>query len=193
MLSVPENSNCSACFSDVKLSITANLHQGQCRPLRYALRHRTGQVCCRTCRSCSTGKPMKIGVAVYYLLSEHQSATTRALDLFTCAGDFRAVHNAANQRSVTCPPKYRDMWSFHHFSGHSRAAPTPTPTPTIFVLGIYDMSHDLQELAFGVLVVPDMYFLRNAGAPSFHHLCVAGVNGTYVPYACTPERTERQP
>lgn len=112
-------------------------------------------------------------------------ATSRAVELLICAGDFKGVRSAYNLHCVACPQKYRDMRTFHHYHGHVLCA--PMPMLTLLVEGNHDESRYLHELPFGGLVLRNIHVIHNGGADCFVALCIEGLSGAHV--LCSFRRT----
>lgn len=117
--------------------------------------------------------------ALYAALQEVQSRPSEpAIDLVLCAGDFQAVRNAADLSCMAVPDKFKHMRDFHrYYSGASLA-----PIPTIFIGGNHEASNHLQELPYGGLVAPNIFYLGPAGVVTFRGLRIAGLSGVYTPH-----------
>ncbi|KNC53998.1 lariat debranching enzyme [Thecamonas trahens ATCC 50062] len=77
--------------------------------------------------------------------------------------------------SLSCPPKFRAMHTFHnYYSGTSLAS-----VPLLFVGGNHEASSHLREVFHGGWIAPNMYYLGAAGAVSFNGIRIAGISGIY--------------
>lgn len=128
--------------------------------------------------------------AIYAAVQEaERAAAAGAVELVICPGDFEAVRNEDDLMCMACPDKFKDMRSFYkYYSGESVA-----PVPTVFVGGNHEASNHLQEIPFGGLVAPNMYYLGNAGVVTFRGLRIGGVSGVYTEHNYAKERVERPP
>lgn len=124
-----------------------------------------------------------------YAAAAETTQQSDPIDLIICAGDFQAVRNQNDLACMACPPKFRDMRTFHkYFSGESVAT-----IPTIFIGGNHEASNHLQEIPLGGLVAPNMYFLGNAGVINYRGLRIGGISGVYTEHNYEKLRYERPP
>lgn len=126
---------------------------------------------------------------LYAAIRELEERQSTKIDLIICPGDFQAVRNQSDLACMACPPKYRTMGSFWKYHSGSAFA----HVPTIFVGGNHEASYHLQQLPFGGLVAPNMYFLGNAGVVNFSGLRIAGISGVYTEKDYEKPRFERPP
>lgn len=79
---------------------------------------------------------------VYKTLQHMEKTQNTKIDLLLCCGDFQAVRNENDLKSLNVLPKYREMKSFwKYYSGLEVA-----PYPTIFIGGNHEASNYLWEL-----------------------------------------------
>jgi lariat debranching enzyme len=71
---------------------------------------------------CGHGELDKIYETVQYM--EHRDG--KKVDLVLCCGDFQAVRNKDDLECMACPPKFRDMATFHKYYSGEKVAPYPT-------------------------------------------------------------------
>lgn len=126
--------------------------------------------------------------ALYAAVREAETVSG-PVDLVVCPGDFQAIRNAADLSCMACPQKFRSMNTFwKYYSGEVTA-----PVPTVFVGGNHEAPNHLQELPYGGLVAPNMYYLGDAGVVNVRGLRIAGVSGVYVRHHYYTERNEQPP
>lgn len=115
--------------------------------------------------------------------------TSNPIQLLVCCGDFECMRNTADLQSLACPPKYREMHSFHEYFSQLKAA----PVLTVFVGGNHEASNYLQELHYGGWVAPRIFYLGAAGVINVAGLRIAGLSGIYKQQDYTCGRFERPP
>src|SRR5947208_3240593 len=65
----------------------------------------------------------------------------KLIDLLLCCGDFQSVRNYSDLACLACPPKYRQLNTFHkYYSGEKKA-----PVLTLFIGGNHEASNYLVE------------------------------------------------
>ncbi|KAM5578731.1 lariat debranching enzyme [Rosa sericea] len=112
---------------------------------------------------------------VYRTLQHIERIHDTKIDLLLCCGDFQAVRNEHDLKSLKASPKHRKMNSFwKYYSGEAIA-----PYPTIFIGGNHEASNYLWELYYGGWAAPNIYFLGFAGVVKFGHLRIGGLSGIY--------------
>lgn len=84
----------------------------------------------------------------------------RKVDLLLICGDFQAVRNEDDLACMACPAKYRHMNTFYKYYSGEKIA----PVLTVFIGGNHEASNYLQELPFGGLVAPKIYYMGYAGS-----------------------------
>ncbi len=126
---------------------------------------------------------------VLYRAVQEAETVAGPVDLVLCPGDFQAVRNASDLACMACPDRFRVMNSFwRYYNGDKRA-----PYPTVFVGGNHEAPNHLQELKYGGLVAPNMYYLGDAGVINVRGLRIAGVSGVYVEHHYNIPRKEAPP
>jgi lariat debranching enzyme len=79
---------------------------------------------------------------VYKTLQHLEKTQNTKIDLLLCCGDFQAVRNQNDLKSLAVPSKYLDIKTFwKYYSGLEVA-----PYPTIFIGGNHEASNYLWEL-----------------------------------------------
>ncbi|XP_054818205.1 lariat debranching enzyme [Prosopis cineraria] len=112
---------------------------------------------------------------VYKTIQHLEKIHNTKIDLLICCGDFQAVRNEEDLKSLNVPPRYRSMNSFwKYYSGLEVA-----PYPTIFIGGNHEASNYLWELYYGGWAAPNIYFLGVAGVVRFGNIRIGGVSGIY--------------
>ncbi|KGN63007.1 lariat debranching enzyme isoform X1 [Cucumis sativus] len=112
---------------------------------------------------------------VYRTLQYMEQAQNIKIDLLLCCGDFQAVRNENDLKSLNVPPKYRSMNSFWKYYSGAEVA----PYPTIFIGGNHEASNYLWELYYGGWAAPNIYFLGVAGVVKFGNIRIGGLSGIY--------------
>ncbi len=121
---------------------------------------------------CCHGELDQIYASIQRLEGEQGS---QKVDLLICCGDFQAVRNKEDLRSMNVPSKYLTMASFHkYYSGEAVA-----PVLTIFIGGNHEASNHMQELFYGGWVAPNIYYLGCAGVVRVGGVRIAGLSGIY--------------
>ena len=126
---------------------------------------------------------------IFVAIQEIQKVQKNSIDLIICPGDFQAFRNNNDLQCMACPEKYRHLGSFwKYYAGHSVAN-----IPIIFVGGNHEASNHLQEISYGGLVAPNIYYLGEAGVVNYRGLRIAGITGVYVSHNYEKERFEKPP
>ncbi|XP_038886564.1 lariat debranching enzyme isoform X1 [Benincasa hispida] len=112
---------------------------------------------------------------VYRTLQYMEQVQNIKIDLLLCCGDFQAVRNENDLKSLNVPPKYRSMNSFWKYYSGAEVA----PYPTIFIGGNHEASNYLWELYYGGWAAPNIYFLGVAGVVKFGNIRIGGLSGIY--------------
>lgn len=111
------------------------------------------------------------------------------VQLLLCCGDFECMRNERDLEALACPPKYREMHSFHQYYKGEKTA----PVLTIFIGGNHEASNYLQELHYGGWVAPNIFYLGAAGVVNVAGLRIGGMSGIYKHQDYTSGRFERAP
>ena len=77
--------------------------------------------------------------------------------------------------SLACPPKYRELGTFHQYYAGLKKA----PIPTIFIGGNHEASSYLWELFHGGWVCENIYFLGYGGVVRYGGMRIGGLSGIY--------------
>ncbi|GAB9471392.1 Lariat debranching enzyme b [Globisporangium polare] len=111
------------------------------------------------------------------------------VELLLCCGDFECMRNTKDLQNLACPPKYREMHSFHQYYKGEKAA----PVLTIFIGGNHEASNYLSELHYGGWVAPNIFYLGAAGVVNVAGLRIGGLSGIYKQQDYTSGRFEKEP
>jgi lariat debranching enzyme len=126
---------------------------------------------------------------LYEAVLREEARAGRRADVVLCCGDFQALRDRGDLRTLACPDKYRSMGQFGpYFRGEKRA-----PRLTLFVGGNHEASAYLQELYHGGWVAPDMYYLGAAGVVRVAGVRIAGLSGIYKAHDFPRGHFERPP
>ena len=101
------------------------------------------------------------------------------MDVLLICGDFEAMRDEDDLHYLHCPPKYRQMGSFHKYYSGKKTA----PFLTIFIGGNHEAVNSMRESYFGGWVAKNMYYLGQAGSIYVQKgktkLRVSGISGIY--------------
>lgn len=110
-------------------------------------------------------------------------------DIVLVCGDFEALRDEEDLRSMAAPAKYRVMGDFHkYFNGEKKA-----PYLTLFIGGNHESSRYLLEHQDGGWVAPNMYFIGYSGVVQFNGVRIGGLSGIFNNKSYTTLRTEKSP
>lgn len=112
---------------------------------------------------------------IYASIALIEQESGQNVDLLICCGDFQAVRNKEDLKSMNVPSKYLTMASFHRYYSGEKVA----PVLTIFIGGNHEASNHLQELYYGGWVAPNIYYLGCSGVVSVGGVRIAGISGIY--------------
>lgn len=105
---------------------------------------------------------------IYQALPDH-------VDLLLICGDFQAIRNKVDLKSISVPEKYKKLGDFHEYYSGKKVA----PVLTIFIGGNHESSSYLKELKYGGWVAPNIYYLGEFGCVWFRGLQISGISGIY--------------
>ncbi|PKY51763.1 RNA lariat debranching enzyme [Rhizophagus irregularis] len=112
---------------------------------------------------------------IYKALEHIESVENIKIDLLLICGDFQAIRNTEDFKSLSVPAKYRTLGSFYkYYTGELKA-----PYPTLFIGGNHEVISYLWELYHGGWVCENIYFLGYAGVVNFGGLRIGGMSGIY--------------
>ena len=112
---------------------------------------------------------------IYASIAQLEQVHDTKVDLLLVCGDFQAVRNQADLSTMACPPKYKDMRTFHkYYSGELVA-----PVLTIYIGGNHEASNHNWELYHGGWAAPNIYFLGYAGVINVGGVRIAGASGIF--------------
>ncbi|KAI7877791.1 Metallophos-domain-containing protein [Lichtheimia hyalospora FSU 10163] len=126
---------------------------------------------------------------IYGRLQELEKTTNDKIDLVLICGDFQAIRNPADLKTMSVPAKYAKLGYFHqYYSGQKKA-----PYLTIFVGGNHEASNHLWELYHGGWVCENIYYLGAAGVVNYKGLRIGGISGIYKHFDYNKGHFERYP
>ena len=112
---------------------------------------------------------------IYASIAQLEQVHDTKVDLLLVCGDFQAVRNQADLSTMACPPKYKDMRTFHkYYSGELVA-----PVLTVYIGGNHEASNHNWELYHGGWAAPNIYFLGYAGVINVGGVRIAGGSGIF--------------
>ncbi|KAI8895712.1 Metallo-dependent phosphatase-like protein [Globomyces pollinis-pini] len=110
---------------------------------------------------------------IYNKLLQTHSSTK--IDLLLICGDFQAIRNKFDLKSMSVPDKFKKLGNFYeYYTGIKKA-----PILTVFIGGNHEASNYLFELFYGGWVCPNIYYLGSAGVINIGGLRIAGISGIY--------------
>ena len=113
--------------------------------------------------------------SIYAAIVEAERRNGVKVDLLVCCGDFQAVRNRNDLKSLSCPEKYKHMNSFYKYYSGEKVA----PCLTLFVGGNHEASNHLRALYYGGWVAPKIYFMGFSGVINFRGIRIGGISGIY--------------
>ncbi|XP_025106934.1 lariat debranching enzyme-like [Pomacea canaliculata] len=120
---------------------------------------------------CCHGELDKIYETVQYL----EQVNNIKVDLLLICGDFQAIRNKEDMKSMAVPPKYQKLNTFYkYYSGEKEA-----PLLTIFIGGNHEASNFLQELPYGGWVAKNIYYMGYASVIQVGGIRIGGLSGIY--------------
>ncbi|CDH55972.1 lariat debranching enzyme [Lichtheimia corymbifera JMRC:FSU:9682] len=126
---------------------------------------------------------------IYGRLQELEKTTNDKIDLVLICGDFQAIRNPADLKTMSVPAKYAKLGNFYeYYSGQKKA-----PYLTLFVGGNHEASNHLWELYHGGWVCENIYYLGAAGVVNYKGLRIGGISGIYKHFDYYKGHYERYP
>lgn len=111
------------------------------------------------------------------------------VDVLIIGGDFQAVRNALDLKTISMPEKYYAMGDFHEYYSGQRTA----PYLTIFIGGNHEASSHMWELYYGGWAAPNMYYMGAANVVRLGPLRIAGLSGIWKGFDYKKPHYERLP
>lgn len=114
------------------------------------------------------------------------------IDLLIICGDFQAIRNRTDLKTMAVPDKYKHIQDFHQYYSGEKTA----PVLTIFIGGNHECLSYLRELKYGGWVAPNIYYIGESGAVWYRGIKIAGISGIYNPqsyFANSLGKEERLP
>ena len=129
---------------------------------------------------------------LYECLESTERYKGHKADILLCTGDFQAIRDEKDLKSLACPPKYRKLGDFHeYYSGQKQAK-----ILTIIIGGNHESSRYFHQAQNGAWIAPNMYYMGRAGVIRCGSLRIAGISGIYnqnqfdspLPVTCKNDR-----
>ncbi|KEG09268.1 hypothetical protein DQ04_05511030 [Trypanosoma grayi] len=113
---------------------------------------------------------------IYAACAAHEAATGKRIGFLICCGDFQAVRDARDLRSMAVPEKYRVLGDFAaYYRGEKHA-----PYLTLFVGGNHENSDWLATESYGGFLAPNIYYMGHSGVVVVDGcVTVAGLSGIF--------------
>ncbi|MES1921057.1 lariat debranching enzyme, partial [Bonamia ostreae] len=112
---------------------------------------------------------------IYSSIKQIEKSESVKVDLLLICGDFQAIRNKEELRTMACPEKYRNMESYYkYYNGEKKA-----PVMTIVIGGNHESSLHFYELYHGGWLADNIYFLGYAGVVNFNGLRICGLSGIF--------------
>lgn len=112
---------------------------------------------------------------LYECLEEVERNKGVKADVLLCTGDFQAVRDEKDMRSLICPEKYRKMGDFCEYFRKEKFA----KTLTIIIGGNHESTRFMHKMQHGGWIAPNMYYLGRSGVIKYGSLRIAGISGIY--------------
>ncbi|KYQ92955.1 Debranching enzyme [Tieghemostelium lacteum] len=126
---------------------------------------------------------------IYNSLVHIEQKTNSKIDLLLCCGDYEALRNQSDLKSLAVKDKYRQMGSFYkYYSGELVA-----PILTLVIGGNHESSNYFSELPNGGWLAPNIYYMGRSGVVTFGGLRIMGISGIYKQYDYQKGYYERKP
>ncbi|EGC37717.1 hypothetical protein DICPUDRAFT_86844 [Dictyostelium purpureum] len=115
---------------------------------------------------------------IYNSLVNIEKVTNSKVDLLICCGDYEALRNQNDLKSLAVKPKYRTMGSFYkYYSGKVKA-----PILTLVVGGNHESSNYFSELNDGGWLCENIYYMGRSNVVNFGGLRIGGISGIFKEY-----------
>lgn len=112
---------------------------------------------------------------LYECLEEVERSKGVKADVLLCTGDFQAVRDEKDMRSLICPEKYRKMGDFCEYYREEKIP----KILTIIIGGNHESTRYMHKMQLGGWIAPNMYYLGRAGVIKYGSLRIAGISGIY--------------
>ncbi|EKF28556.1 hypothetical protein MOQ_007694 [Trypanosoma cruzi marinkellei] len=113
---------------------------------------------------------------IYAACAAHEKATGRRIEFVVCCGDFQAVRDEADLRSMAVPQKYCVLGDFSAYYRREKHA----PYLTLFVGGNHEGSDWLATECYGGFLAPNIYYIGHSGAVIVDdRVTIAGLSGIF--------------
>lgn len=121
--------------------------------------------------------PVKIAVegCCHGCLNNIYKLVKKDTELLIICGDFQAIRNKLDLRTIKVPPKYLQAGDFpEYYMGRKTA-----PVLTVFIGGNHESLLYMHELQFGGWVAPNIYYLGEFGSVWYKGIRITGLSGIY--------------
>ena len=112
---------------------------------------------------------------LYECLENEERRQGVKADVLLCTGDFQAVRDEEDLRSLVCPAKFRQMGDFQEYFNGRKVA----KVLTIIIGGNHESIRYMHQAPLGGWIAPNMYYMGRAGVIKFGSLRIAGISGIY--------------
>lgn len=108
-------------------------------------------------------------------LNKIYASLPKLAELLIICGDFQAIRNQQDLKSMNVPSKYLEMGDFKdYYLGRKKA-----PVLTIFIGGNHELSLYMRELQYGGWVAPGIYYLGEYGTIWYKGIRILGLSGIF--------------
>ncbi|KAN0016356.1 hypothetical protein ACTFIU_006323 [Dictyostelium citrinum] len=115
---------------------------------------------------------------IYNSLKNIEKMTKSKIDLLICCGDYEALRNYHDLKSLAVKPKYKTMGSFYkYYSGEVKA-----PILTLVVGGNHESSNYFTEINNGGWLCENIYFMGRSNVVEFGGIRIGGLSGIFKEY-----------
>lgn len=126
---------------------------------------------------------------IYNSLVNIERLTNSKIDLLICCGDYEAIRNQHDLKSLAVKEKYRTMGSFYkYYSGVLQA-----PILTLVIGGNHESSNYFSEIDNGGWLCPNIYYMGRSNVVNFGGLRIGGLGGIFKDYDYQKGYYERKP
>lgn len=112
---------------------------------------------------------------IYDACRQHELSSGKKIDFLICCGDFQAIRNAADMRSMAVPEKYKVFGDFVQYYEKKKTA----PYLTLFIGGNHEASNLLAEEYYGGYVADHIYYLGHSSVVNVCGVKIAALSGIY--------------
>ncbi|KAN0030503.1 hypothetical protein ACTA71_009142 [Dictyostelium dimigraforme] len=115
---------------------------------------------------------------IYNSLINVEKMTGTKIDLLLCCGDYEALRNFHDLKSLAVKPKYKTMGTFYkYYSGELKA-----PMLTLVIGGNHESSNYFTEINNGGWLCENIYFMGRSNVLNFGGIRIGGLSGIFKEY-----------